>query len=96
MGKNLSMNWIIRYWMIGIGLVMMIGFAIIIFIQWSPVGSDRIYSLSGRYMIPIFPLFFLAVPPILNKNQSVILWFAKIVIVFSLFYGVFSVFYRYY
>lgn len=42
-----------------IGICMMALFTTVIYMQWSPVGNERILSLSGRYFFAIFPLFFL-------------------------------------
>ncbi len=39
--------------------LMILAFTISIYMQWSPVGNERVWSLSGRYFIPIFPLVFI-------------------------------------
>lgn len=85
-----------RLLMIAIGIIMMMGFATVIYIQWSPIGSNRILSLAGRYMIPIFPLFYLTMPAFLRKHQSVILLFAQATIILSLSYGSWLILGRYY
>ncbi len=45
-----------------VAFLMLGGFTLSIYMQWSPVGNDRVLSLSGRYLIPIIPLFILAIP----------------------------------
>lgn len=45
------------------GIAMIAAFSCVIYMQWSPVGHDRILSLSGRYFIPVFPLFLLVLYP---------------------------------
>jgi uncharacterized membrane protein len=42
--------------------LMLAGFSLSIYMQWSPVGNNRILSLSGRYLIPIIPLFLVMFP----------------------------------
>ncbi len=85
-----------RIYTLGIAILMMIGFAIVIYIQWSPVGSDQVLNLAGRYMIPIFPLFFLAIPSLLSKYQPWILLFAQVIILVSLSWGAILIVGRYY
>lgn len=48
---------ILIFWGLGIGMMMVFG--LLIYMLWDAVGSNTIGSLSGRYFIPIFPLFFL-------------------------------------
>lgn len=45
---------------IGIALIMSGGLTLLMYLHWAPVGADRITNLSGRYLIPILPLVFLA------------------------------------
>ena len=45
-----------------IGLLMCIGLCGAMYLIWCPVGSSFIDNLSGKYFIPIYPLFFLALP----------------------------------
>ena len=60
---NRQLNITERLWFALTGVLMTVGVATVIYLQWNPVGNDRIWSLSGRYFIPVFPLFFLAMPP---------------------------------
>jgi uncharacterized membrane protein len=52
-----------RLFFITITISMILAFSVVIYMQWNPVGNDRIWSLTGRYFIPIFPLFLLALYP---------------------------------
>lgn len=52
-----------RILFVSIGIAMTLAFSMVIYMQWNPVGNDRIWSLGGRYFIPIFPLFLLALYP---------------------------------
>lgn len=52
-----------------ISLVMIIGLSVSLYLQWSPVGNDRILSLSGRYFFPIIPLLLIAASFINIENQ---------------------------
>lgn len=81
---------------VGLGITMMVGFATITYIQWSPVGSSTVLNLAGRYMIPIFPLFYLILPNLLSKYQKPILTFAQIMVLISLSVGIWSILDRYY
>ncbi|MFK7933907.1 MAG: DUF2142 domain-containing protein, partial [Saprospiraceae bacterium] len=58
--QKVQLKWRQRLGFIGIGLVMVICFSVVIYMQWSPPEHPTIRSLSGRYFIPIFPLFYLA------------------------------------
>jgi len=51
-----------RIQFLGIALFMIAGFTVSIYMQWSPVGNDRIWSLSGRYFFAIMPVFLFALP----------------------------------
>ncbi len=46
---------------LAISLTMILAVTVSLYMQWNPVGNDRVWSLSGRYFIPVFPLFFLAI-----------------------------------
>ncbi|HHB78489.1 MAG TPA: DUF2142 domain-containing protein [Saprospiraceae bacterium] len=87
-----------RLFLVAVGLLMMLGFATVIYIQWSPVGSNRILSLAGRYMFPIFPLFYLALPPIWRKprQQRRTLTLAQVTLLMSLCVGIWEMIARYY
>lgn len=64
-----SLSKTFRITLIGVGLMMIAGLSVSLYLQWSPVGGDRIRSLSGRYFIPILPLFLLALSCLKIDNQ---------------------------
>jgi uncharacterized membrane protein len=84
----------------GIGILTSISFATVMYMLWVAVGGDFIHNLGGKYFIPIFPLFFMALPHISTSIKtphwlpppqlSNLFW------VFSLAYGVYAVLVRYY
>ena len=39
---------------------MMAALALVLYMQWMPIGSERILALNGRYFFPVFPLCFMA------------------------------------
>jgi uncharacterized membrane protein len=45
-----------------IGFTMSIAFFLVMYLIWCPVGKDFIWNLQGRYFIPIFIMFFVAMP----------------------------------
>jgi uncharacterized membrane protein len=45
-----------------IGFIMTIAFLMVMYLIWCPVGKDFIWNLQGRYFIPIFIMFFMAIP----------------------------------
>ncbi|MEN0051150.1 MAG: DUF2142 domain-containing protein, partial [Bacteroidota bacterium] len=58
--KKINLRSFHRLAFIGIGLMMMLAFSIVIYMQWNAPRDPQITALSGRYFTPIFPLFFLA------------------------------------
>ncbi|MBL7814664.1 MAG: DUF2142 domain-containing protein [Saprospiraceae bacterium] len=81
-----------------IGLLMCICLATVMYLIWCPVGSSFIENLSGKYFIPIFPLFFICLPTFdlkkyrfftTEKWTAAWLWL-------TLIYGVWQVCERYY
>ena len=81
-----------------IGVLMSISLATVMYLIWCKVGSDFIENLSGKYFMPIFPLFFLALPFLdIKKYRSL---FSEKTISFWLWltlgYGVWQVIERYY
>lgn len=81
-----------------IGMTMSAGVALVIYLQWMPVGHSRILALNGRYFFLVFPCFFLAASGWANwqkNNQTVELW-ARLVSAASLLLGAWSVWLRYY
>ena len=81
-----------------IGVLMSISLATVMYLIWCKVGSDFIENLSGKYFIPIFPLFFLALPFLdikkyrsLSSEKAISLW-----LWLTLGYSVWQVIERYY
>ena len=87
-----------RFSFIGIALMMMGGFTVLMYMLWNPVASPVITNLSGRYFIPIFPLFFLAAQQyrftLLKQNQLILLLQGVSIIGLSI--GGYSILLRYY
>jgi len=61
-----------RIILISIGLVMLAGLSVSLYMQWSPVGHYRIRSLSGRYLIPIMPVMLIALSQITYQRQRLV------------------------
>ena len=81
-----------------VGLMMSIALATAMYLLWCPVGNDFIENLSGKYFIPIFPLFFLALPSFNLKKYRFFTsdkWIAAWLWL-TLLYGVWQVWTRYY
>ncbi len=84
-----------------IGILMTYTFVAAMYAIWSPVGSEFIDNLGGKYFIPIYPLFFLALPSFdLSKNR-ILAFLAQPKVLFSalwlsLIWSVFQVIARYY
>ena len=90
-----------RIFFIVTGMLCFILFSVVIYMQWSPPGNEVILSFGGRYMIAIFPLFFLGFGGIFQKfgydniyervriGMMGLIWFGLLV-------GVFNVIGRYY
>jgi uncharacterized membrane protein len=84
--------------MLIIGLTMSIGLATAMYLLWCPVGSNFIENLSGKYFIPIFPLFFLILPTFNLKKYRFFTpdkWIAAWLWL-TLMYGIWQVLERYY
>jgi len=69
MKNELSLTNSQRIKLLGIALFMIAGFTVSIYMQWSPVGNDRVRSLSGRYFIAIIPLVLFALPKYLIPEK---------------------------
>lgn len=93
--KHILFGWKERLLLVAIGLSMMVAFTVVIYLQWSPVGAERVYNLGGRYMIPIFPLFFLVLPA-LFKQQKKWIGVAQVVLMVSLIGTIYLIFARYF
>lgn len=52
----------IRLYVGGLGAILCIAFAGVMYALWCPVGGREVWNFQGRYFIPIFPLFLLALP----------------------------------
>ena len=66
------------------GLAMTLAFSIVIYMQWSPPGHDFIRSLSGRYFIPIFPCFILALGmPWIRLSERYLYWLAWLLVIWA-------------
>jgi uncharacterized membrane protein len=88
-----------------VGVMMVVGVATFLYLNSCSVGGDFVYNLSGKYFIPIFPLFFLILPNVcfvkIKRKLPIIEPFLRLdyqagFMVFSLLYGVFAVIFRYY
>ncbi|MBI1227478.1 MAG: DUF2142 domain-containing protein [Bacteroidetes bacterium] len=78
-------------------ITMMGALALVLYMQWMPVGADRVMALSGRYFIPVFPLIFLAVGGFfVSKSEQRIWFFCKMLLAISMFFGAWEVMTRYY
>lgn len=94
--KILSKN--IKHKMLLIGLIMSASLATAMYLLWCPVGNNFIENLSGKYFIPIFPLFFLSLPSLDFKKYRFLTnekWIAALLWL-TLSYSVWQVWTRYY
>ncbi len=81
-----------------VGLMMCMALATAMYLLWCPVGSSFIENLSGKYFIPIFPLFFMALPTLDLKKYRFFtsnIWIAAWLWL-TLLYGMGQVWIRYY
>jgi uncharacterized membrane protein len=85
--------------------MMVVGVATFLYLNSCEVGGNFIFNLSGKYFIPIFPLFLLILPNVClakweSRNRLLRAIFRVEYqagfIVFSLIYGLFEVIWRYY
>jgi uncharacterized membrane protein len=51
-----------RLYVAALGAILCIVFAVVMYALWCPVGDGKVWNFQGRYFIPIFPLFLLALP----------------------------------
>jgi uncharacterized membrane protein len=58
-----------KFSLFGIGILTTYSFAAAMYGIWCPVGSDFIENLGGKYFIPIYPLFFLALPTLKTSSR---------------------------
>jgi uncharacterized membrane protein len=97
--------WLIKGGFFSVGSAMVVGVATFLYLNSCSVGGDFVYNLSGKYFIPVFPLFFYILPNVCLvkcKRFSTILKpffrldFQAYFLVFCLIYGVFAVIFKYY
>lgn len=80
-----------------IALAMMGALALVLYMQWMPVGADRVMALSGRYFFPVFPLLFFSVGGFFASQNGRRAWLiARILLIFSLLVGAWEIIARYY
>ena len=88
----------LKYKMTLIAIALTASLATAMYLLWCPIGSNFIGNLSGKYFIPIFPLFFLSLPSFdlkkycfftTEKGIAACLWL-------TLGYGLWQVWQRYY
>ena len=58
-----------KFSLLGIGIITTYSFAAAMYGIWCPVGSNFIENLGGKYFIPIYPLFFLALPTLKTSSR---------------------------
>lgn len=96
--KKINLRPFHRFAFISIGAAMIFAFSTVIYMQWNAPRDPQITALSGRYFIPIFPLFFLALYQ--KKWKFLRLRQLKIVVISLVLLGnlacVYSVLARYY
>jgi uncharacterized membrane protein len=80
-----------------IGILMCFAFAGLMYALWYAVGDPLIENFQGRYFIPIFPLFFLALPYKVGLNHC---FFSQKIfyglLIATYIYTIFQVLERYY
>ena len=84
-----------------IGILTTFSFAAAMYAIWCPVGSDFIENLGGKYFIPIYPLFLLALPTFGVSKSRILRFLAQPKVLFgtltcALLWSVFQVIMRYY
>jgi uncharacterized membrane protein len=84
-----------------IGMAMTFSFTAAMYAIWSPVGSEFIGNLGGKYFIPIYPLFFLALPNFDASKSRILSYLAQPKVLYcalwlSLMWSIFQVISRYY
>lgn len=85
-----------RFLMFGIGIASCILFATVMYIIWLPVGAPFIDNLSGKYFIPILPVFLLAFPRLSYFVRFNFLPYQQSAILLLLLWSVFQICVRYY
>jgi uncharacterized membrane protein len=80
-----------------IALAMMGALALVLYMQWMPVGSERVSALSGRYFFPVFPLFLLGLGGLsIKTNKKWLLPARKALLILSLAISAWKIVMRYY
>ncbi len=86
-----------KKWKLAVIALLMLGaFTVSIYMQWSPVGNEQVWSLSGRYFIPIFPLLFLAAPSFKWDKRVVIERISIVLIALANMSLIYEIIQRYY
>ena len=58
----------VKWLCLGVAAISCLAVSIVLYLQWEPVGAPRITSLSGRYFVGIFPLFFVVLSGIYPRK----------------------------
>jgi uncharacterized membrane protein len=90
-----------KFGFLSVFILMTFSFTAAMYAIWSPVGSEFIDNLGGKYFIPIYPLFFLALPSFDLSKKRILAFFVQPKVLFStlwlsLIWSVFQVITRYY
>jgi uncharacterized membrane protein len=90
-----------KFGLFGVGLLMTFSLAVTMYALWCPVGNPFIDNLGGKYFIPIYPLFFLALPNFEAPKNRILSVLAQPKILYgalflSLIWSIFQVISRYY
>jgi uncharacterized membrane protein len=98
LGTELSIPTALKCKIFFVGCLMSASLATAMYLLWCRLGSDFIENLSGKYFIPIFPLFFLALPTIELKKKRFFTTENSIaaLLLTTLIYGIWQVCTRYY
>ena len=90
-----------KFGFLGVACLMTFSFAAAMYAIWCPVGSPFIENLGGKYFIPIYPLFFLALPRFDGSKSRVLGYLAQPKVLYgalylSLLWSIVQVILRYY
>ncbi len=99
--KNTPLSIKAKFGLFGIAFLMTFSFTAAMYVLWNPVGSLFIEGLGGKYFIPIYPLFFLALPTFDLSKNHILNYLAQPKVLFStlilsLIWSVLQVIMRYY
>ena len=82
--KTLLKKWKMIY-ISALGFGLMVIFALLMYMQWNEVESAVITNLSGRYFIPIFPLFFLVLASVKRSFDESKAVFQKVLLLYLMY-----------